>query len=335
MSSGSPSRRTGGAAGAARGGEAGSAWGWLKAARSDRSRLSYRTLFSELIAIVLPVYLCVGLGFAWRRAGRPYDTALITELLMGVGAPALVFSSLTGLTVTGDAVARMAAGALLALSTFAVLGFALLRLLRLPAHTFLGPLVFMNAGNMGLPLCLFAFGEEGLALGTTFFATAALTHFTAGQWLWAGRLSPGEVLRTPLAWSALAAGAVLALGLPVPRWLGRTAELVGSFTIPLMQFTLGVSLSGLAVGGVPRAVLLAAVRIGMGVAVGAGLAWLLGFEGVARGVFILDCAMPVAVFNYLLAERYGRSPEEVAGLVMTSTLLAFGTIPLILAWLLR
>ena len=141
---------------------------------------------------------------------------------MGVGAPALVFSSLTSLTATGGAVARMAVGALLALATTAVLGAALLRTLRLPAHTFLGPLVFMNAGNMGLPLCLFAFGEEGLALGTTFFATAALTHFTAGQWLWAGRLSAAEVLRTPLAWSALAAALVLALGLPIPQWLART-----------------------------------------------------------------------------------------------------------------
>lgn len=292
-------------------------------------------MFSELVAIVVPVYLCVGLGFAWRRTGRPFDTALITELLMGVGAPALVFSSLTSLTATGDAVARVAAGALLALGTHAVLGAAILRALGLPAHTFLGPLVFMNAGNMGLPLCLFAFGEEGLALGTTFFATAALTHFTAGQWLWAGRLSAGEVLRTPLAWSALAAAAVLVLGIPVPRWLARTTELVGSFTIPLMQFTLGVSLCGLSVSGMPRAVLLSAVRIGMGLGVGVGLAWLLGLEGVARGVFVLDCAMPVAVFNYLLAERYRRSPEEVAGLVMVSTLLAFGTIPLILAWLLR
>jgi predicted permease len=41
--------------------------------------------------------------------------------------------------------------------------------------------------------------------------------------------------------------------------------------------------------------------------------------------------MPAAVFNYLIAQRYEQRPEEVASVVMVSTLLAFGTLPLILA----
>ena len=65
---------------------------------------------------------------------------------------------------------------------------------------------------------------------------------------------------------------------------------------------------------------------------GAGIAEWLELERVARGVLILDCAMPVAVFNYMMAERYDRTPAEVAGTVVISTLLALGTLPLILAW---
>jgi predicted permease len=68
--------------------------------------------------------------------------------------------------------------------------------------------------------------------------------------------------------------------------------------------------------------------------VGAGLAELFGLTGAARGVLILDCSMPVAVLNYLLAERYQRSPEQVASLVVLSTLLSLVTLPLILAWVL-
>ena len=64
------------------------------------------------------------------------------------------------------------------------------------------------------------------------------------------------------------------------------------------------------------------------------LAAALGLEGTARGVFIIDCAMPVAVVNYLFATRYGRSPSEVASLVVLSTTLTFVTLPLLLAWLL-
>ena len=61
---------------------------------------------------------------------------------------------------------------------------------------------------------------------------------------------------------------------------------------------------------------------------------LFGLTGAARGVVILDAAMPVAVFNYLLAERYDRAPDEVAGAVVVSTLISFVTLPILLYFLL-
>ena len=71
----------------------------------------------------------------------------------------------------------------------------------------------------------------------------------------------------------------------------------------------------------------------MGFGVGLALASLFGLEGTARGVLILDCAMPAAVFNYMMAERYGRSPSEVASVVVLSTLLSFATLPALIGWL--
>lgn len=61
---------------------------------------------------------------------------------------------------------------------------------------------------------------------------------------------------------------------------------------------------------------------------------LLALEGVARGVVLIQSAMPVAVFNYLFAERFNRQPEAVAGMVVVSTTLSFFTIPALLLWLL-
>ena len=64
------------------------------------------------------------------------------------------------------------------------------------------------------------------------------------------------------------------------------------------------------------------------------LAALLDFSGVARAVLVLQCSMPAAVFNYLFAQRYARAPEEIAGIVVVSTLLAFALLPLLLGFLL-
>ena len=65
-------------------------------------------MLGELLSIVAPIYIAIGLGFAWARAGRRWDTELVTELIMTVGAPCLVFSSLVGLEVEPAAMAQMA-----------------------------------------------------------------------------------------------------------------------------------------------------------------------------------------------------------------------------------
>jgi predicted permease len=114
----------------------------------------------------------------------------------------------------------------------------------------------------------------------------------------------------------------------------RTTQSLGGITIPLMQFTLGVSLATLRVKHLPKSFALGGLRLVMGLAVGVGLTELIGLEGVVRGVVILDCAMPAAVINYLFAQKHNRDPDEVAGIVVASTTISLLTIPLILAWLL-
>jgi len=290
-------------------------------------------VIAELLSIVAPVYLIAGLGYGWGRRARPYDSPFITDLVMTLGAPCLVFSSLVQLEMEAGPLLTMVGATLASLVCFFALGGLALRLAGLSLPPYLGPLVFGNSGNMGLPLCLFAFGAEGLAFGVCFFATTAIAHYTLGQWIWSGRVSFDEV-NTPLSWAVVAAVAVLGLGLPVPSWALRTADVLGGLAIPLMQLSLGVSLARLRPSDIPRTLSLAVGRLAMGVSVGIALAELFGLEGTARGVLILDCAMPAAVFNYMMAERYGRSPSEVASVVVLSTLLSFATLPLLIGWLL-
>jgi len=280
------------------------------------------------------VFACALVGFIWARLGRPFDRNLISTLISEIGAPCLVFSRLVALDVEPAALVEVGLASLLAMVAFGTVAFAVLRLARLPSHTFLPPMMFANAGNMGLPLCLFAFGDEGLALAVCFFAATALVHFTVGVWIWSGESSPAVLLRTPLAWAVTAAAVVIATGVELPKWLLDTTGLLGGFTIPLMLLMLGASLSDLAISSYRRTVALSALRLGMGFGVGVALAAALGLDGVARGVVIIQCSMPPAVFNYLFAERYGRSPGDVASIVVASTLLTFATLPFVLAFVL-
>jgi len=287
-------------------------------------------VLSQLVSIVLPVYLCAGLGFMWVRVGRHYDTRFITELVMWIGAPCLTFSSLVGVDLSFGQIAHMAGATVIATACLGIVAALVLRGAGLPLSTFLAPMTFGNTGNMGIPICYFAFGDVGLALGVCFYAATALLHFTIGQWMWSGRVGLGQLARTPLTWATLLAFAVKGGGVPVPEWLMRSTSLLGDFTIPLMQLTLGVSLAQILPSRIPRNLALASLKLGLGAAVGFGVASALGLEGVARGVVVLDCAMPVAVFNYMFASMFDRSPSDVASVVVLSTLLSFATLPLVL-----
>jgi predicted permease len=283
-----------------------------------------------LLNVVGPVFLVALAGYVWAWSGRPFDAAFIVNLTLLIGAPFFIIDTLSQAQLSAATLATIATAALACHLLPMAIGWALLRLARQPADVFLPSLVFANTGNMGVPLCLFAFGEEGLALGVAYFAIGTLFNFTVGEWLAAGRLSWSDVLRAPLVWSTVIAMVLSVTGWQLPSVLARAIHLLGDLAVPLMLLSLGVSLSRLYVTSFRRSLLLACGRLFIGFGVGWLVATALGLDGVARGVVVIQSAMPVAVINYMFALRYERHPEEVAGIVVMSTLMSVGLLPLFL-----
>jgi predicted permease len=88
----------------------------------------------------------------------------------------------------------------------------------------------------------------------------------------------------------------------------------------------------------PRALGLGAARLVISFAVALSVSFALGLTGVARGVLVLQGAMPAAVFSYLFAARYDRDADDIAGIVLVSTLLGALSLPLLVSyalWLAR
>ena len=299
-------------------------------------------MIGELFAIIAPVFLIVAIGFAWARIGRPFDTEFVTAIVLMVATPCLVFSSLTGLgvdlTLSGEvALAPLFASVLfvalalaqfLLLLTWGVVGSLGLRLAgNLPAHSYLPTLMFGNLGNMGLPLSFFAFGAPGLALATVAFAVHSIAQFTVGIAIASGTASLKQLLRTPVVWGVAAAIPFMATGATVPPWIHNTTSVLGNILVPMMLLTMGVALSRLQWPKLGRSSALAVVRLVGGLAFGLIVSEGLGLDGTARGVVIIMSAMPVAIFNFIFAQRYKRAPDEVAAAIVISTALSFLTLP--------
>lgn len=291
-------------------------------------------MLADLFAVLAPVFVTAGIGFAWIKAGRSLDTNQFTPIIVFVGSPCLVFSTLMKSEVEIGLLGEIALVAILAHAGAAALGYAALRASGQSVRAFLPSLMLPNTGNMGLPLCLFAFGDVGLALGIAYFTISSLLQFTAGASIAAGGMSLKRALATPHIYAVLLAIVLLWTGTDLPVWLENTVTLVGQFTIPLMLLFLGVSLARLTVRGAGRAVALSLLRIGGGLAVGLLLVWAFELEGVSAGVVLIQASMPVAVFNYLFAQYYDNSPAEVAGLVVVSTAISFATLPILMAFIL-
>lgn len=290
----------------------------------------------RLFSIIAPVFACAAIGYLWARSGRPFDTQFVTRLIMNVGAPCLIISSFAGIgTIDHAALARVGVAALVGLLLIGSATAVVLRALKLDARTFLPSVTFQNSGNMGLPLCLFAFGQAGLSLAIVVFLVISTANFTVGVAIVSGEGSPAKVLRLPLVWAAAIAVVLVLTGWTLPVWISNTVHIMGGLTIPMMLLTLGVSLASLRVDTVAQSFLFALLRFGFGFGAGVLVSHMLHLTGVARGVVVLQSSMPPAVFNYLLAARYNRSPERVAGIVVVSTVASLAVLPAVLWFLIR
>ena len=288
-------------------------------------------LVGILIDVVGPVFVIAAIGYVWARKSKSFDAAFVTVLVNILGTPALVLDSLINSNLDLAVLGRMAAGAGVSMSIAMGLGWLFVRAQGLSVATYLPVLVWSNGGNMGLPLTLFAFGQQGMALALAWFALSSVTNYTIGQAIAAGGMSVRDMLKMPIMWALAIALFSMATGLRPPGIFLKSTHLLAGISVPLMLLSLGHSLAKLQVGALPRSTLFACARLFGGFAIGWGVATAFGFEGMERGVLVTQSAMPSAVLNYLFASRYGNEAESVAGVVVISTLLSVALLPIFMS----
>ncbi|WP_204324129.1 hypothetical protein, partial [Stenotrophomonas maltophilia] len=125
-------------------------------------------MIAQFVAVVLPILICTGIGFAWSRSAGPVDTRALVFLVANVGFPCLLLSSLDRPGLSIGMVAGVFLATALAVLAFALLGLVALRLLRMPVRRYLPSIMLPNSGNMGIPIAYLAFGEEALVYAVAF-----------------------------------------------------------------------------------------------------------------------------------------------------------------------
>ena len=291
---------------------------------------SFSALVLKITSIVIPVFALIGLGSLFARWNRNPDIRFITDFITYIGAPSLVFYSLLDKELNYDNFYPILASSV----AVAILGivFGLVSAKKVaygsPAATL--PVAFMNCGNMGLPICYFAFGREGLAAATIFFVGMSIMHYTFGSMIAGGKGRLKEALLLPLTPAAILGILLNRSQIALPLVIERPVELLANTTIPLMLITLGVRLYTITTYDKSTALTLGAVRFLVGLVAGLICMYIFNLRGIAANIVILQATMPPAVFNFILCEKFSKKPELAASIIFAGTILAMFTIPLLL-----
>lgn len=286
-------------------------------------------MIAQIAGIMLPVFLIIGCGALYGRF-RSTSIGDINTLNLELFVPLLVFAVLAKREVPLEDYGELAlAGCIVVLGSGIVL-WPLTRLLGLDYRTFLPPMMFNNAGNMGIPLLVLAFGEAALPAAIVLFVVEMLLHFSIGFYMLDPAVSLWRRLRVPVIVAAIAGMAVNFSGLAVPPALLEAMTMLGEVCIPLMLFTLGIRMLDIDFGS---------WKLGMIGALacplsGLLLAWpalvLLDLDALQTACVWVFAALPPAVLNYMVAERYNQEPKKVATLVLTGNFASLVVIPLVL-----
>ena len=191
----------------------------------------------------------------------------------------------------------------------------------------LPPLTMPNTGNMGLPICLFAYGSEGLGVSAAISALIILCHFTLGVFLADRKFSLKVIIKSPPFYAIIVAVFLLYYDLELPGFVENTTFLLMYATIFLILMSLGIALTIFSSIG----------RVIIGPIIGYLLILYFNLEGFAAGVLLIQCSMPSAVLNYLVASIYSpkKIVDSVASTIVVSTLMSFITIPLVVFFALK
>ena len=294
-------------------------------------------IYLKLFEVLFPVFFIVGIGFLLGKKNPNFDTSFITTYAGNFGTPALVIFALTAGGVTFDIFKEFFFYALILLSAFGVIGLIFLVLMKKDYIRELPTFILPNTGNMGIPICLFAYGELGMGIAAAISSLVVLLHFTLNIFLAKRAFDFQTIFKSPAFYAIIITVLFLYFEQPVPQFVMNTVMLLAYGMIVMILMSLGVALTQMKVFSFKDAVITSTGRVILGPIIGFILIKIFGLTGVSAGVVLIQSSMPSAILCYLVASMY--SPKEIvdniSSTIVVSTVMSLVTIPITLFFALK
>jgi len=288
-------------------------------------------IYLKLFEVLFPVFFIVGIGYFLGKQKSDIDTTFITNYSANFGAPALFIFAITSSGVTYSVFSEYFIYSVIALTCFAITGIIFLFFMKKDISRELPPFFLPNTGNMGIPICLFAYGSLGMGVAAAISSLVVLLHFTANIFLASKKFDIKIVLKSPSTYAVIISVLFLYYDMEMPKFAINTVMLLGYTMIVLILMSLGVSLTQMKVFSIRSSLISSTGRVIVGPIIGFALIKVFNLSGYAAGVLLIQSAMPSAILTYLIASMYSpkKIVDNISSMIVVSTLMSLITVPII------
>ena len=285
----------------------------------------------KLFDVLFPVFLTIGIGYWYGKKDPKFNTEFITTFAGNFGLPAIIFYSLTISNIDINLFLKFSYYTIIYVFIFSVVGIFVLKLFNKDIYRLLPPLILPNTGNMGMPLCLFAYGTVGLSIATAITSVILILHFSLGILLASRKFSIMPLLKCTPIYALIFSLFFVYYQIPAPKFLENATFLIGYSTIFLVLMSLGVALSRLKVFFLKETFVYCIIRVILGPVVGFLFVKFFNLSGVEAGVMFIQASMPSAILTYLVGKIYSpkKISDSIASTVALSTFLSFFTLTVV------
>ncbi len=294
-------------------------------------------LLMEILTIVLPVFLVVGLGFGLKRI-RLVDANFLFQLnrlVYYLALPSLLFYKIA----SADFSQRFNGGQVIGVGLAVILGFSLSYMYGVFRNyapeirgTFAQGAFRGNLAYVGLAIVFNAYGEEGLANASILLGfivpimnVLAVVGLLLPHQIKDSSLRPGllarQVVLNPLILASFFGVFWSLLQLPIPQVVDRALNIVTGMALPLALISIGASFSFHKLkGDISTAIVATIIKLFLLPMLSVIILMALGVNGQELAIGVLFAGTPTATAAYIMAEQMKGDPELSASIIMLSTL---------------
>jgi len=282
--------------------------------------------------VLLPIFTLILIGFLYAKFRR-VNMQTANRMNMEIFIPALLIDALSRQEFSILNYQSLAVAAVVVILASGVLAWLFAKAFNLSISMFVPSMMFNNSGNMGLPLAVLAFGEDALSAAVILFLAENLLHFTLGTYIVNGKISWWSLLKMPINIAT-----IIGLTLSFTRWqmpelIYTPIHLLSQIVIPLMLVSLGVRMTQIDLSAWKIGLVGALVCPIVAIIPAFLILLFIPLEPVQHAQLLVFATLPPAVLNFMVAEKYNKSPVEVASIVAVGNALSIFTLSIMLLYI--